>query len=77
MNLTEFSNWLANPFGSRSIIYHTGLLMADRQSKDPAAPIISAVAGMALSAANRGIVTLVQRRLGEANYEYIAIRSQK
>lgn len=67
---------LGNPKGSR-LIYHVGLLSADRgevSKKTAAQSAVDKQADAAWALYLKGVVTLVQRRIAPELYEYIAIR---
>jgi hypothetical protein len=61
------------PPGARKC-YYTGYLFADRRKGNAAAAEACAIGDEAWALHKAGLVTLVQRRLGDAQYEYIAVR---
>lgn len=84
--LARFDNWLQVAQPADTYTYHTGLLAADRweaRYSDTAdltfAPVepFHSVGLRALGAAEDGLVTLWQRRIGVAEYEYLARRTAK
>jgi hypothetical protein len=64
-------NWAKRARKGEALQYHTGLLMRDRQRDAIANVIASAIWDLH----NQGEVLLVQHRSGEADYEYLAIRT--
>ena len=79
MNVKEFQHFIASANLGARVVYHTGLLMADRQTNKT----VDAVAREAAVAESQGKVHLVQRRLesGTSLYpdgqcEYIAERAR-
>lgn len=67
------------PRGTR-VIYHTGLLYADRGIGPDAAKAekaINTAANLAWDLHLAGLVNLVQRRVFEGGFEYIAERTSK
>ena len=54
--------------------YYTGFLFVDRQKGNAAAEEAARVGNEAWALYMQGLVTLVQHRLGDAQYEYIAVR---
>ncbi len=77
-NEYDFARWLGHAKPGEMITYHTGLLMRDRQAthtgKDRVKTQIDEYAKAVLSAADMGMLTLVQRRLDEHNCEYLAVK---
>ena len=68
------------PSGSR-ITFHRGHLSVDRQQRphaphDPARDELNRLADRTMRASERGLVHLVQKRHGDADYSYIAIRAR-
>lgn len=59
---------------SQSLVYYTGLLGRDSEIPSPEHTRVRGVQRAAMEAYERGQVTLVQRRLREGVYEYIAVR---
>ena len=68
-----FRKLMGLPKGA-SIVYHTGLLMFDRQKLGNEKIEVNARAYAAMDAYKNGIVTLVQRRVSFQACEYIAQR---
>lgn len=54
------------------VVYHTGLLMYDRLFGHPGAEL-DAIALAAWRMYEAGAVTLVQRKISDGNYEYMAV----
>lgn len=82
-----FKRWAQVAKRGDRFIYHKGFLMVDREklrvrSEDgwvvcPNLLALNAVADLALDAYNRGLVHLFQKRLGDGEYEYRAIRTKE
>ena len=75
----QLAAWIATSNPGESIVYHNGFLSRDRQRilNDAEGAVIDKirrVAEMAWMFAGIGQVSLVQRRIGELMYDYIAIR---
>ncbi len=74
------NEWLASAQPKSRIVYHVGMLMADRQPQgrkseaEKQARELGEVARAFMDASEKGRVRLVQRRLGDSQYEYIAVR---
>lgn len=58
----------------QSVIYHTGMLAKDREFPSADYLRVRETQRAAMEAYERGQVTLVQRRLKDGVYEYIAVR---
>ena len=76
-----FRAWLQRAEPGACLEYHRGLLSLDR-SPDSNLPearrrALSRVADLALNAAERGRVHLVQRRNGELDFSYLAIKANR
>ena len=76
-----FRAWLQRADPGACLEYHRGLLSLDR-SPDSNLPearrrALSRVADLALNAAERGRVHLVQRRNGELDFSYLAIKANR
>ena len=76
----RFEAWLKTAHPGSLIEYHRGHLCVDRQLKlgDPSSEMrleLHRLAARALRAADQGLVHLVQRRHGDGDYSYIAIRA--
>jgi hypothetical protein len=72
----ELSAWLGQAAKGDALEYHRGFLALDlvpARFPDPAKSELARVAGLALWAAERGLVHLVQRRLGPDNFSYVII----
>lgn len=77
----RFDAWLQTARPGSLIEYHRGHLVIDRQPKldapdNEARAVLHDLATRALRAAERGLVHLVQRRHGDDDYSYLAIKSQ-
>lgn len=83
----NFYHWLSTASPGAVCVYHRGLLMADRQwwfdsgnksfghwGRDEK---VDNLAKAVWTAYRLGDVYLLQRKLGEGDYEYLAIRSRK
>lgn len=77
-----FCDWLATAQSGQPVEYYRGLLLHDRmpssttlQPRDRIALV--ALAKRAAQAAADGRVLLVQRRHGDADYSYIAVRARQ
>jgi hypothetical protein len=81
MQIDAFRAWLQRADPGACLEYHRGLLSLDR-SPDSNLPearrrALSRVADLALNAAERGRVHLVQRRNGELDFSYLAIKANR
>ena len=76
MNIEQFEAQVASARPGRQIIYHSGHLAFDRL-KERAARGISDIAFTAMILEARGLVLLVQKRNGENDCDYIAVRTKK
>ena len=85
IDTARFEAWLQTACPDSLIEYHRGHLCVDRQQKFAAphnAPVNKAravlhdLATRALRASERGLVHLVQRRHGDDDYSYFAIKSR-
>lgn len=74
MNGTEFQAWVMGAPPGDSVIYHTGYLPWDR--RNPINRRVAEAANAAWWAYEQRLVALVQRRLGDLKFEYIAIKSR-
>ena len=80
IQIDAFRTWLQRAGSGACFEYHRGLLSLDR-SPDSNLPearrrALSRVADLALNAAERGRVHLVQRRNGELDFSYLAIKAK-
>lgn len=64
-------NWAKRARKGEALLYHKGLLMKDRLHD----PIANFVGRTIWELYSQGTVVLVQHRSGDADYEYLAIRS--
>ncbi len=76
MNAEQFEAQVASARPGHQIIYHSGHLAFDRL-KERAARSIDFIAWSAMNLEERGYVALVQKRNGEGDYDYIAVRTKK
>ena len=80
MKPNHFENWLRTATCGHTAIYHSGYLPKDRGADGPTTADerrTDAVANAALTAADLGLVTLTQKRIGDFYYEYRAKRTQR
>jgi len=81
MEVDAFRAWLQRAEPGACLEYHRGLLSLDRspESDLPEARrrTLSRVANLALEAADRGRVHLVQRRNGPFDFSYLAIKASR
>lgn len=82
-NINEVNDWWQKAQPGDSFVYHVGSLCDDKHShnwstltKDEQKRLasINMAASFLLKAAERGQCHLVQRKLGDRHYEYIAVR---
>ncbi|HEY2533040.1 MAG TPA: hypothetical protein VGJ20_34780 [Xanthobacteraceae bacterium] len=66
----DFHDWLDG--ASRRLVYHRGFLSRDWEPISDEAHILAALAASVRRAADKGLVVLFQRRVGEGVYEYSA-----
>jgi hypothetical protein len=76
----EFVNWLGVASPGERIAYAVGFLSVAVHTADlnrhPDAPMLAAVQQAAWKAHERGMAHLVQRRLGPADFEYLAVKAR-
>jgi hypothetical protein len=76
--LASFNRWLLRALPGQQLEYHRGLLVRDRSPASELAEdqrrIVAKIADAALTAAEDGLVHLVQRRNGEFDFSYLAIK---
>lgn len=82
MTATEFAMWLTHAAPGATAVYFSGDSLArargvDVKHKTAAQEAAHAVGNAAWQAYERGAVTLVQRRHGFANYDFIAVKSSQ
>lgn len=75
-----FTSWLATALPGESLVYHHGHLAADRDRLTKALPEplrleLIRIAERAWTWAEKGLVVLVQRRLGAGRIAYVAIKA--
>jgi hypothetical protein len=70
-----FNNWLAVAAPGAELVYATGFLAVDNDSKNAGYQHLEELRLVALQASNAGFVTLTQRRLAFGEYEYIATKT--
>lgn len=63
-------HWARSARKGEALLYHTGLLMRDRQRNS----LLSAVADCLWDMYEQGLVALVQHKSGEFAYEYLAVK---
>ena len=76
----QFCDWLATATPGDRFEYHRGFLCLDRSASAHRLPErqrqqLNALADFAHTAAENQRVSLIQRRLGDDDYSYIAIKS--
>ena len=85
MDRARFAAWLRTAQPGSPIEYHRGHLCVDRQQKieapdnapeNKARAVLNRLADQAMRASQQGLVHLVQRHHGPADFSYIAIKSQ-
>lgn len=69
MQLKKFVN--KSQFGDRHV-YHTGSLSNDRQKDSD----LNDTAKEALELYQKGLIELIQKKIGKNNYQYIAVRTE-
>ena len=83
IDVADFEAWLQTALPGSLIEYHRGHLCVDRRQKfaapdntpkNKARAVLHDLATRALRAAERGLVHLVQRRHGDGDYSYLAIK---
>jgi hypothetical protein len=80
--LSKFEAWLRKANRGDEFIYHKGFLMTDRASFFQLGGTVMSIpnvdidktAKLAMEASDNNQVCLVQRKLGEAEYEYVALK---
>jgi hypothetical protein len=79
--LASFNRWLLRALPGQQLEYHRGFLIWDRS---PASSLteddrrtLARVADAALQAAADGLVHLAQRRVGEFDFSYLAIKAAR
>ena len=79
MQVDAFLAWLEQADPGASLEYHRGFLARDRSPdshlREECRRALAEVANTALDAAERGRVHLVQRRKGELDFSYLAIKA--
>ena len=78
----QFCDWIADALPGQRLEYHRGLLGCDRMPSAKALPepdrlSLVALAKRALQLAEGGRVLLVQRRHGDGDYSYTAIKTRR
>jgi hypothetical protein len=75
----RFSAWLARSEPGAVLEYHRGLLIFDRSPASELAEderrVVARLAAAALQATEDGLVHLIQRRNGELDFSYLAIKA--
>jgi hypothetical protein len=84
LTITEeaFCAWIGNALPGDRLEYHRGHLLIDRSRKhglfsEKDRRELSAVANRALALAEEGQLCLVQQRLGEQDYRYLAVVTRR
>lgn len=76
--LATFNRWLLRALPGQQLEYHRGLLVRDRSPASELAEdgrrAVARIADAALRAAEDGLVDLVQRRNGDFDFSYLAIK---
>ena len=81
MDEATFEAWLKAAHPGSRITLHRGHLSVDREKRPDAADAharaeLNRLADRAMRASGQGLVHLVQKRHGDADYSYIAIRAR-
>ena len=81
IDVAGFEGWLRAAHPGSRITLHRGLLCVDRQQRphaphDPARDELNRLADRAMRASTDGLVHLFQKRHGDADYSYLAIRTR-
>jgi hypothetical protein len=77
LDIGGFEAWVKTAKPGQVCLYHTGMLANDRVENNLASLRVHSLASVATDSAKKGLVNLVQRRLGAENYEYLAVRTAK
>ena len=82
MDEAAFAAWLKAAHPGSRITFHRGHLCVDRQQRphaphDPARDELNRLADRTMRASERGLVHLVQKRHGDADFSYLAIRARR
>ncbi len=82
LDAADFAAWLGAAHAGSRIAHHRGHLIADREKRPDAADAetraaLDRLATAAMRASGQGLVHLVQRRHGDADYSYIAICARR
>ncbi len=82
IGVAGFEGWLRAAHPGSRITLHRGHLSVDRQQRphvphDPARDELNRLADRAMRASADGLVHLFQKRHGDADYSYIAIRARR
>lgn len=76
MDHTAFLDWMIHAGRGTMCCYHRGLLMFDREPQGhPRRAALNMLADTVFGAQKRGQVELFQRRVGDMDYQYLAVRS--
>lgn len=78
-NESDFVAWSKRSEPGEKVVYHTGLLMRDRQYTDRGSvPVVGSrlcnLAKSVMAIAEAGEIALVQKRLDNYNCEYLAVK---
>ena len=81
MDVNQFHDWTFDALPGQAVEYHRGYLAKDREPSKAMSQFdrekvrdLGEVADYAWAAAKAGVVRLVQRRLGDMRYSYLAVR---
>jgi hypothetical protein len=79
LTATRFWSWLARAAPGAALEYHRGLLILDRspasELSEDERRMVARLADAAFQAAEEGRVHLVQRRNGDFDFSYVAIKA--
>jgi hypothetical protein len=79
ISVAEFRGWLARAAPGAALEYHRGLLILDRspasELSEDERRVVARLADAAFQAAEEGRVHLVQRRNGEFDFSYLAVKA--
>ena len=81
IDVAGFEGWLRAAHPGSRITFHRGHLCVDRRQRphaphDPARAALNRLANRAMRASGQGLVHLFQKRHGDADYSYLAIRTR-
>jgi|FreactcultureFD7_1027221.scaffolds.fasta_scaffold16905_3 hypothetical protein len=70
-------DWVKEARKGRAYLYYTGFICRDVDREKDGSTKIKAIRNLAWSLYEKGLVTLVQKKLGPMSYEYIAVRTNR